>query len=57
MERDPGSKDRVEERIVAFQATVEQTMGVLAYKMLQMIMRHHREEVVFYSIAIALGSE
>ena len=57
MERDSGSKDWMEERIVAFQATVEQIMGVLAYKMLQMIMRHHREEMVFYSIATALGNE
>ena len=51
MERGPGSKDWVEERIVACQATVEQIMGVLAYNMLQMIVRHHREEGVFCSIA------
>ena len=57
MERGPGSKDWVEERLVACQATVEQIMGVLAYNMLQMIVRHHRKEVVFCSIAIALGNE
>ena len=55
MERGLGSKDWVEERIVACQAIVEQIMGVLAYNMLQLIVRHHREEAVFCSIAIALG--
>ena len=57
MERGPGSKDWVEEGIVACQAIVEQIMGVLAYNMLQMIVRYHREEMVFCSIAIALGNE
>ena len=57
MERGPVSKGWVEEGIVACQATVEQIMGVLAYNMLRMIVRHHREEVVFCSIAIALGNE
>ena len=57
MGRGPGSEDWVEEGIVACQATVEQIMGVLAYNMFQMIVRHHREEVVFCSIAIASRNE
>ena len=32
-------------------------MGVLAYNMLWTIVRHHQEEAVLYSIAIALGNE
>lgn len=36
---------------------IEQIMGVLAYNMLQKIVRYRQEEVVLCNVAIALGSE
>lgn len=47
----------MEEWTGACQAIVEQIMGVLAYKMLWTIVRHHQEEMVLCNIVIVLGSE
>lgn len=51
------AEEGVEEWTGACQAIVEQIMGVLAYKMLWTIVRHHQEEMVLCNIVIVLGSE
>lgn len=49
--------DEVVDERGAFQAIVEQIMGVLAYNMLWTIVRHHQGETTLCSIAIALIGE